>query len=340
MWPLQRYIKRRLNRINRKLIIIITFLSLVAMIAFRTNERAWEANSNSKVPYEAFGAERKGKRSEPKQYLSYQPPGGGWNNQRIAFENAVIMAAMLKRTLLVQPLAPHDRMLELKTRYNQSAGYTIYNMLTAKELVPISKLIDLDRLSSSLSVQEITSSHHDFMKKYNSSSWYIVCHNGLAYPWVDKIPDGFHTSKLNFEKYSQSFKKREKIAKYRQVCPEKTENIPQIWEFLPELRKRKEDMIYFEKGSLFVRHVFFTDYSRAFSAQKALIDWIKPAPEVLYNVARIIRSIGKSFNAIHVRRSNHKTGQRLSIQHWLSQLTRKMHYNTRTHFMLPQMKLI
>jgi hypothetical protein len=157
MWPLQRYIKRRLNRINRKLIIIITFLSLVAMIAFRTNERAWEANSNSKVPYEAFGAERKGKRSEPKQYLSYQPPGGGWNNQRIAFENAVIMAAMLKRTLLVQPLAPHDRMLELKTQYNQSAGYTIYNMLTAKELVPISKLIDLDRLSSSpLSVPSST----------------------------------------------------------------------------------------------------------------------------------------------------------------------------------------
>lgn len=324
MLPLQRSIKRRLNRINRKQIIAITFLLLIAIITWRTNERAGEMNSSGEVPYKAFGTERiphKDKRSESKQYLSYQPPGGGWNNQRIAFENAVIMAAMLKRTLLVQPLAPHDRMLQLKTQYNQSAGYTIYNMLTTNELVPVSKLIDLDKLSSLLSVQEITSNHHDFLKKYNTSSWYVVCHNGLAHAWVDKIPARFNTGRLslNLKKYSQNLKN---IAKYRQVCPEKTENELGVWEFLPELRKRQEDIIYFEKGSLFVRHIFFTDYRRALSAQKALIDWIQPSTEVLYNVARIESAIGKPFNAIHVRRNNHKTGLRLSIQHWLLRLAK------------------
>jgi hypothetical protein len=282
---------------------------------------AWK--TSAKDQYELFDIERishKGQKSKQKQYLSYQPPGGGWNNQRIAFENAVIMAVLLKRTLLVQPLGPHDRMLELKTQYNQSAGYAIYNMLETKELVPISKLIDLHRLASLLPVHEISSNHHDFMKKYNSCSWYNVCHNGLLYSWVDKIPDKFNTNSINFEKFSQNFKKSGPISKYRQSCPRKSENELGLWEFLPELRERKEDMIYFERGSLFVRQVFFTDYKRALNAQKTLIDWIRPAPNVLSNVARIISAIGKPFNAIHVRKNNHKIGHHLGIQHWLSRL--------------------
>lgn len=327
MMLLRRYIRRYLNRINLKLIILITFPLTIGMITWKTIQHAWNMNKSVEISYQAFGREKilyKGKQSESKQYLSYQPPGGGWNNQRIAFENAVIMAALLKRTLLIQPIAPHDRILELKTQYNQSAGYTIYNMLTTRELVPISKLIDLDKLSSFLSVLEITLSHNDFIKKYNASSWYKVCRNGLTHAWVDKIPTGYKGN-LNFYRYSKNFKKGQPIARYRHVCPEKTEseNERGFWEFLPELRKRKEDIIYFKKGSLFARHVFFTDYRRALSAQKALTDWIKPAPEVQYNVARIVVAIGKPFNAIHVRRSDHKTGQILSVRHWLFQLTKE-----------------
>ena len=312
MW--QRYTKRRLNQICR-LVITITFLSLVVIIA-------WKTNSSGEDQYEWYGVEQiphQEKRSKQKHYLSYQPPGGGWNNQRIAFENAVIMAIMLKRILLVQPLGPHNRILELKKQYNQSVGYAIYNMLTTKELVPISKLIDLQRLSSLLSVYEISSNHHDFIKKYNSSSWYNACHNGLSFPWVDKIPNELNSDRINF---CQNFKKSGTIPKYRQYCPGKSENELAFWEFLPELRRRKEDMIYFEKGSLFVRQVFFTDYKRALSAQKTLIDWIRPAPNVLSNVAMIISTIGKPFNAIHVRRKNHKTGQRFGIQYWLSRLSK------------------
>ena len=325
MLNLQSYAKRRFYRINRRLIIVILLLTLISIITWKINDATQKNNSNSKLLFNAFGNERishDDKRSRPRKYISYQPPGGGWNNQRIAFENAVIMATILKRTLLVHPLAPHDRMLELKTQFNQSAGYNLYNMLRTEELVPISKLIDVSRLSSLLSVQEVTSNHNEFMKKYRNSSWYKVCHNGLTHAWIDKIPPGFNTSSLNLEKYSEYFKKAQKVAKYRQVCSEKTEiELTGIWEFLPELRKRKEDIIYFDKGSLFVRHVFFTDYKRALDAQRALIDYIHPTFKVLYNTEQIIFLIGKPFNAIHVRRNDHKTGQRLNIHYWLSRLT-------------------
>ena len=321
-----RYMRRRINGISRKLTVIILFLSLIAIVTWRINEKIVDS-STIKVPW--FGAEstrHKNKRSKMvKKYLSYQPPGGGWNNQRIAFENAVMIASMLGRTLLVQPLAPHDRMLELITRSNRSVGYAIYNMLTENELVPLSKLINLNRLSSlPLSVQVVSSNHEDFVKKYSNYSWYKVCRNGLAHAWIDKIPVGFNTSSLNLEKYSENFQKQKrtpKIAKYRAVCPNKTKNHLDFWEFLPELRKRSEDIIYFEKGSLFVRHLFFTDYQRALKAQKTVIDYIQPAQDVLGNAARIIHSIGKPFSAIHVRRNNHETGKSLNIQHWLSKLT-------------------
>ncbi|XP_028404646.1 uncharacterized protein LOC114527200 [Dendronephthya gigantea] len=299
---------------------------MISIIIWKIHDEGEKNNGNSELLLNAFGNERishEDKRSKPKKYISYQPPGGGWNNQRIAFENAVIMAAMLKRTLLVHPLAPHDYILELKTRFNQSAGYTIYNMLRTEELIPISKLIDLNRLSSLLPLQEITSSHNEFKKKFRNSSWYKVCHNGLAYAWVDKIPPGFDTSSLKLEKYSKYFRKAQKIAKYRQVCSEKSEiELLGIWEFLRELRKRKEDIIYFDKGSLFVRHILFTDYKRALDAQRALIDYIHPTFEVLHNAEQITSLIGKPFNAIHVRRNDHKTGRRLDIHYWISRLAK------------------
>lgn len=321
----RRHIKRCLNRTDRQFVLVMILLSLIATSRWKGSKTGRGMVSNSEIPYKVTGnpgISPKNKRNKPEKFLSYQPPGGGWNNQRIAFENAVIMAAMLKRTLLVQPLAPHGRILQVKTQYNQSAGYAIYNMLKAEELIPISNLIDVDRLSSLTPVQEVISNHDNFRRKYNASSWFMVCHNGLIRPWVDKIPFGFNrtVSNFTFTKFRHNFHRRDGIAKYRQVCPQETEL--GMWQFLPELRKRQEDIIYFEKGSLFVRNIFFTDYERALSSQKAVIDWIRPAPKVLYNTARIIHAIKRPFNAIHVRRTDHKTGQGLTIQHWLSRLAK------------------
>ena len=41
------------------------------------------------------------------RYLSYQPLGNGWNNQRIALKNTMVPAKLLNRTLLIHPLALH-----------------------------------------------------------------------------------------------------------------------------------------------------------------------------------------------------------------------------------------
>lgn len=247
------------------------------------------------------------------RYLSYQPPVGGWNNQRIAFENALIMALLLKRTLLVQPLAAHGRQIELKS--NHSTSYDLYNMLSIEDLVPLSKLIDLKTLSSFLPVEEVSTTHLEFFHKYRNFSWYKVCHNGLRETWVDEMHPTLNIATLVKRKRKQN------IPKYRQICPEKKKS--SYWIFLNELQYRNEDIIYFENGSLFSRRVYFTNARRALKVEKAVLDWIRPSPEVLHNVRRVLVEIGRPFNAIHVRRTDHKRSRMFSVNHWLSQLARK-----------------
>ena len=59
------------------------------------------------------------------KYLSYQPPGNGWSNQRVALENAVVLAKLLNRTLVVHPMAPHDKGALLKA--GAQPGYIAFS---------------------------------------------------------------------------------------------------------------------------------------------------------------------------------------------------------------------
>ncbi len=68
--------------------------------------------------------------------LSYQPPGNGWNNQRVALENALVLAKLLNRTLVVHPLSPHALGGKLKAGHNP--GYVAYNMINETGVVFIS----------------------------------------------------------------------------------------------------------------------------------------------------------------------------------------------------------
>lgn len=258
------------------------------------------------------------------KYFSYQPPGGGWNNQRVAFENAVIIALLLQRILIVQPLAPHDEMLKQKARWKRSEGYTIYNLLSAQQLVPISTIIDIKRLSFVVPVQEITSNHNDFINEYSETlSWYNVCRNGFTQAWIDEVHGQFNNTDKNINQIEKVFKltKAVNVPIYRRGCIAKGENHRGVWEFLPELRKREEQMIYFEKGSLFVKNLYFTNKMRALRAQQAVIDYIQPAQDVVWHIKNIIHAIGKPFNAIHVRKTNHRAGKYLPVRYWLSRLT-------------------
>lgn len=331
---LHRYFRRRSITKRKPQLLLTTFILLIIAVIIIERKHQWH-HRRANLSHETIQKCQAKKRMVYKdgvfhcanitKYVSYQPPGGGWNNQRIALENAVIMASLLRRTLLVHPLAPHDHMLKQKAHGNRSAGYAIYNTLSSQELVPISKIIDIKKLSFVVPVQEIRWSHNDFIREYSETlSWYNVCRNGLIQLWVDKLPSDFIISQkhINYIKKLTGFRESADVPSYRRECTTKGEDDNGVWEFLNELRERDENMIYFEKGSLFVKNLFFTNSKRALMAQRAIVDYIQPARYIVQRVGNIIHKIGKPFNAIHVRRTNHKTGMSLPLQHWLSKLTK------------------
>ena len=117
------------------------------------------------------------------KYLSHQPPGGGWNNQRSVFENAVVLAKLLNRTLIVHPLAPH-----VEIRRITVGDYRNFNLFSKGKLLPLSNVMDLKLLSKLIPVKEFASSHAEFQNRNNHLRWARICHNGLLGIWVDTIP--------------------------------------------------------------------------------------------------------------------------------------------------------
>lgn len=261
------------------------------------------------------------------KYLSYQPPGGGWNNQRVAFENAVVLAKLLNRTLIVHPLAPHQEILRLKRSRKMSAGYEIYNMLPKDKLLPLSKVIDLKELSKLVPVKEVTSSHVEFLKKYKHFRWHRVCHNGLVGMWVDTIP-----KKTNEEKWKLLQRHMETnlpiygdLPLYRRIC--KTEmkqygntSVRPVWGIWNELSNRTEDMLYFSEGSLYIRELLFFDKTTVLNAHEWIMRFIRFAPDIRKRVADVLEAMGHPFNAIHVRRTDHPSSFRIKQDYWLQLL--------------------
>lgn len=261
------------------------------------------------------------------KYLSYQPPGGGWNNQRVAFENAVVLAKLLNRTLIVHPLAPHQEILRLKRSRKMSAGYEIYNMLPKDKLLPLSEVIDLKELSKLVPVKEVTSSHVEFLKKYKHFRWHRVCHNGLVGMWVDTIP-----KKTNEEKWKLLQRHMETnlpihrdLPLYRRIC--KTEmkqygntSVRPVWGIWNELSNRTEDMLYFSEGSLYIRELLFFDKTTVLNAHEWIMRFIRFAPDIRKRVADVLEAMGHPFNAIHVRRTDHPSSFRIKQNYWLQLL--------------------
>ena len=145
------------------------------------------------------------------KYLSYQPPGNGWNNQRVALENAIVMAKLLKQTLVVHPMAPHDKGALYKAEVNP--GYVAYNNLEEFDLVPLSIFLDLKLLSQLVPVQEVVTSHHQFYHDFGQFSWRNICHSmGYGY-WMDQ--------RLNTVKEIAMFKKQHfhALNAWKKKCP-------------------------------------------------------------------------------------------------------------------------
>lgn len=261
------------------------------------------------------------------RYLSYQPPGGGWNNQRVAFENAVVLAKLLNRTLIVHPLAPHQEILRLKRSRRVSAGYEIYNMLPAEKLLPLSGVIDLKGLSKLVPVKEITSSHVEFVDKYKHLTWSRVCHNGLIGMWVDAIPRATDEEKWRLlrQHMETNLPSHGDLPLYRRICKGDLKQFDNssgrpVWGIKDELSNRTEDMLYFAEGSLYNRELLFFDKKTVLNTHEWIMRFIRFAPDIRKRVMDVLEALGHPFNAIHVRRTDHPSSFRMKQDFWLQRL--------------------
>ena len=249
-------------------------------------------------------------------YLSYQPPGNGWNNQRIALENALVLAKLLNRTLLVHPLASHAIGEKLKADLHQP-GYAAYNTLTTADLLPPAYYLDLQRMSRLVPIIAINTSHPQFIRDYSNITWRRVCHSaGYGY-WVDRPPG--YKAEVDLLSRQQFFP----INVWRDKCKEeqaraKIDPRVRIVRYVSDLEHDKSQMLYFEQGTLFAIHIRFMTLERALEAQEWVLDYVQYSPQVWRTVHAIAEILGP-FNAIHVRHNQH-IDKVLSASYWLDRM--------------------
>lgn len=256
-----------------------------------------------------------------KMYLSYQPPGNGWNNQRIALENALVLAKLLNRTLIVHPLAPHE--LGSKLKLGNHYGYVAYNMLNETDLLPLSDFMDLDLLSQIVPVIEVTHTHNRFIKEYSHLSWRNVCHSpGYGY-WVDQVPQSSEEVGLLTK---QKFTSLGRV--WRERCLEEVDRAERgaypIVKFVSDLADDPAEMLYFGQGTLFGIHIRFMTYENALEAQHWVVDYVKYSQRIWKRVQEVIQELGgkNGYNAIQVRRRMHMDSK-LHPSYWIERMIEK-----------------
>ena len=248
------------------------------------------------------------------KYLSYQPPGNGWNNQRVALENAIVLAKLLNRTLLVHPMAPHDKGALFKA--GAQPGYIAYNHLKQSDLVPLSVFLDLKLLSQLIPIQEVVTSHHQFHHDFGQLSWRNVCHSmGFGY-WMDQRPTTVEEVAMFKRQHFHASKA------WRKKCPKEQQSgdsTSAIVEYVSDYLNESSEMLYFEQGTLFGIHIRFVHCSDAITAQRWILDHLRYGPQVHSVVDAMIKRLGSHFNAIHVRRTDHPA-RKFPVEYWIKSL--------------------
>ena len=249
------------------------------------------------------------------RYLSYQPPGNGWNNQRVALENAIVLAKLLNRTLLVHPMAPHDKGALYKA--GAQPGYVSYNRLKQSDLVPLSVFLDLKLLSRLIPVQEVVTSHQQFYHDLGQLSWRNICHSvGFGY-WMDKRPTTVEEIDMFKRQHFHASNAWKKKCPKEQLLAE--ESTGAIVEYVSDYFNDPSDMLYFEQGTLFGIHIRFVHRHDAIAAQKWILDHLHYGPRVHSVVDVMAKKLSGHFNAIHVRRTDHPA-RKFPVDYWIRSL--------------------
>ena len=246
--------------------------------------------------------------------LSYQPPGNGWNNQRIALENALVLAKLLNRTLLVHPLSPHE--LGAKLKAGHQSGYEAYNLLNESDLLPLSHFMDLEQMAQLVPVIEVNTSHNRFKADHSHLTWRNVCHSsGFGY-WVDQPPAmAAEVLLLSKQKFTSNLIWKQKCAEEQQ----RAERDPSpIVRFVTELAATEDEMLYFEQGTLFGIQLRFTTLEMALTAQGWVMKHVLYNREVWGRVNIVAKRLG-TYNAVQVRRRIHMDSK-LPPSYWIDQM--------------------
>ena len=272
------------------------------------------------------------------KYLSYQPPGNGWNNQRIVLENAIVLAKLLNRTLVVHPLSPHGLGNRLKLRYH--SGYAAYNALNITDLLPLSKFLDLRRLSALVPVLEVNTTHARFRQDFGNMTWRGVCHSPGYGFWVDEVPEWREEVELlarqKFSSLGKIWRERckEEKKRYQRYLKENGSDLSSsshhqpptspIIRFVSDLVSDPSDMLYFEEGTLFGIQIRFITHERALAAQEWVVDSVRYNADVWERVGSVIKKLGgrKKYNAIQVRRGDHMD-RNLAQSFWIERMVGK-----------------
>ena len=260
------------------------------------------------------------KANSVRKYLSYQPPGNGWNNQRIALENALVLAKLLNRTLLVQPLAPHGLGNRLKKA--KMPGYKAYNLLPTSDLLPLSEFLDLDLMSEVVPVREIVTSHPEFVGDYSHMTWRNVCHSPGNGFWVDQRPQ---TPAQEDYLIRQKFLSLGRVWQTRCSDKERSKSWSKghpVIRYVSDLRETRSDILYFERGTLFGMHIRFISMEGAMEAQSWVVDHVHYNRYVWSTVRKVAGTIGPDYNAIQVRRKNHMDSK-LPPSFWMDRMEMK-----------------
>ena len=241
------------------------------------------------------------------KYLSYQPGGQGWNNQRIVLEHAVIFAKLLNRTLIVHPVSEHPLGQDMVGRL-KIQGYEAYNLMNKSNLLPLSRIVDLYHLSFLVPVLENAKPHSEFNREYSHLTRHDVCHSVAYGFWVDRRAQ---TEREGSIIENQFFREKKDILN---KCGKSKFNLssPIIRYIFPDLLSEPADILYFSEATLFAIDVRFFDQDLARTTQQWITHYIRYHPEIISAVDTFTSKLPTNSCCLHARR----TGYHRPYQTW------------------------
>ena len=244
---------------------------------------------------------------ERERFVTYEPPVGGWSKQLLAFENAVIVAKLLNRTLLAHPLLSETEARRLRRARieSESHGTQVALEVDPKYTVPLSAVIDIRQLSKIITVRNIRTSYPAFLERFANFTFYDICHHDTVGFWLDFIPSPTSTRAWKVLEAQHYNRIQRPMVELDPPCEQELEMTglqerptPILRAILTELADVKADIISFKGGSLATHELRFLSKTRAAKAQSWLLGFIQFSLYTQERVRRIVRSIKKPYNAI------------------------------------------